>query len=130
VFTDRAVQDKVVPFSTFRHQTKLEVWWTLVPTAILVWIAIPSLSLLYSGEEGVRIPDVTFRAIGRQWYWTYEFGDYLRELSVQTSRLPLLQEDLEYHYEDAFALADIYEKRGWVPFGESIYNLRIPFTLV
>lgn len=60
-----------VPSKT-HHNTLLEVAWTLVPVIILVIIAIPSFRLLYF-EAAIPKPDVTFQAIGRQWYWTYAF---------------------------------------------------------
>ena len=60
------------------HNTALEIFWTLIPVAILVVIAIPSFRLLYF-EADIPKPDVTFKAIGKQWFWTYEFpkdGDF------------------------------------------------------
>ncbi len=58
--------------SRTHHNTILEVVWTLVPVIILVIIAIPSFKLLYF-EADIPKPDVTFEAIGHQWYWTYAF---------------------------------------------------------
>jgi len=57
------------------HNTLIEIVWTVVPVAILVVIAIPSFKLLYANE---RIPpdiELTIKAIGKQWYWTYEYPD-------------------------------------------------------
>lgn len=57
------------------HNTLIEVIWTVVPVVILVVIAIPSFKLLYANE---RIPsdiELTVKAIGKQWYWTYEYPD-------------------------------------------------------
>lgn len=53
------------------HNTVVEVVWTVVPIIILVAIAIPSFKLLYAQDE---IPDaeMTVKAIGKQWFWTYE----------------------------------------------------------
>lgn len=53
------------------HGTVLEVIWTMIPSAILIMIAIPSFSLLYSMDE-VVLPDHVVRVIGHQWYWSYE----------------------------------------------------------
>jgi cytochrome c oxidase subunit 2 len=58
--------------SKVAHNTLLEVAWTLIPVIILVVIAIPSFKLLYY-EMILPQPDVTLRAIGHQWYWTYEY---------------------------------------------------------
>ncbi|MDJ0943745.1 MAG: cytochrome c oxidase subunit II [Kiloniellales bacterium] len=59
------------------HNTLIEVVWTVVPVIILVIIAIPSFRLLYLTD---RNPDgeieMTIKAIGHQWYWSYEFPDH------------------------------------------------------
>jgi cytochrome c oxidase subunit II len=62
-----------VPSKT-HHNTLLEVAWTLIPVIILVLIAIPSFRLLYF-EATIPKPDVTIKAIGKQWSWTYEYTD-------------------------------------------------------
>ena len=59
------------------HNTLLEIVWTVVPIIILVVIAIPSFQLLYLVEKDAdREMDMTIKAIGRQWYWSYEFPDH------------------------------------------------------
>jgi cytochrome c oxidase subunit 2 len=58
----------------FVHASTLEVVWTIIPALILIVIAIPSFSLLYSIDEVIE-PLLTFKAIGHQWYWSYEFID-------------------------------------------------------
>ena len=59
-------------FNYFKHQgILLEIIWTLVPALILMFVAIPSFALLYS-TSAFCTADVTLRAIGHQWYWTYE----------------------------------------------------------
>jgi cytochrome c oxidase subunit 2 len=57
------------------HGTAIEVAWTVTPSIILMIIAIPSFALLYSMDEGVD-PAITVKAIGHQWYWSYEYSDY------------------------------------------------------
>jgi cytochrome c oxidase subunit 2 len=57
------------------HHTLLEIAWTALPVLILVVIAIPSFKLLYYQERPPEI-DMTIKAIGRQWYWTYEYPDH------------------------------------------------------
>jgi cytochrome c oxidase subunit 2 len=54
------------------HAATLEIVWTIIPALILVIIAIPSFSLLYSMDEIVE-PLLTIKIIGHQWYWSYEF---------------------------------------------------------
>lgn len=56
------------------HNTLIEVVWTIVPVLILVGVAIPSFRLLF---EQVDVPksDITIKATGKQWYWTYAYPD-------------------------------------------------------
>src|SRR5918993_2270560 len=56
------------------HNTVLEIAWTAVPVLILVIIAIPSFKLLYYVDV-VPETQMTLKAIGRQWYWSYEYPD-------------------------------------------------------
>ncbi len=63
-----------VPSKT-THNTLLEVVWTVVPVLILVGIAIPSFRLLYN-QDVIPEADVTVKAIGNQWYWSYEYPDH------------------------------------------------------
>ncbi len=62
-----------VPSKT-SHNTTIEVLWTVIPVLILVVIAIPSFRLLYA-QYAFPPADLTIKAIGRQWYWTYEYPD-------------------------------------------------------
>jgi cytochrome c oxidase subunit 2 len=56
------------------HHTILEVLWTVVPILILVVIAVPSFRLLFAQYDFPKA-DLTVKAIGNQWYWTYEYPD-------------------------------------------------------
>jgi cytochrome c oxidase subunit 2 len=57
------------------HNTLLEVAWTTVPVLILVVIAIPSFKLLYYQDVLPEV-DMTVKAVGHQWYWSYEYPDH------------------------------------------------------
>jgi cytochrome c oxidase subunit 2 len=59
----------------FVHNTILEVVWTIIPAIILMFIAVPSFSLLYAMDEIID-PGMTLKCIGHQWYWSYEYSDY------------------------------------------------------
>ncbi len=59
--------------SKLTHNTMLEIAWILIPCLILVYIAIPSFKLLRLQIELPK-PDITVKAIGHQWYWSYEYG--------------------------------------------------------
>jgi cytochrome c oxidase subunit II len=56
------------------HNTVLEIAWTALPVLILVVIAIPSFKLLYYMDRSAET-EMTLKAIGRQWYWSYEYPD-------------------------------------------------------
>jgi len=59
----------------FNHAQTLEIVWTLIPSIILVFIAIPSFSLLYQMEK-FGTPFQTIKIVGHQWYWSYQYADY------------------------------------------------------
>uniref|UniRef100_UPI0030E0F9E3 cytochrome c oxidase subunit II n=1 Tax=Austruca iranica TaxID=578236 RepID=UPI0030E0F9E3 len=54
----------------------IEIIWTSIPAVILIFIALPSLRLLYLLDE-VNSPSLTLKTIGHQWYWSYEYSDFL-----------------------------------------------------
>jgi len=56
------------------HNTILEVAWTVIPIIILVVISVPSFRLLFAQYDFPKA-DVTIKATGNQWYWTYEYPD-------------------------------------------------------
>ncbi len=58
------------------HNTMIEIIWTLVPVIILVVIAVPSIRLLANQFKPAPANAVTLKAIGNQWYWTYEYPDH------------------------------------------------------
>nr|YP_010596138.1 cytochrome c oxidase subunit II [Polididus armatissimus]WAJ48470.1 cytochrome c oxidase subunit 2 [Polididus armatissimus] len=53
----------------------IEVIWTSLPAIILIFIALPSLRILYLMDE-VSNPLITIKSIGHQWYWSYEYSDF------------------------------------------------------
>lgn len=57
-----------------QHQ-QIETLWTILPGVVLLFLAFPSLRLLYLMDE-VSKPSITFKAIGHQWYWSYEYSDF------------------------------------------------------
>jgi cytochrome c oxidase subunit 2 len=62
-----------VPSKT-THNTLIEVVWTIVPVLILVGIAVPSFRLLFE-ELDIPKADLTVKATGKQWYWSYAYPD-------------------------------------------------------
>nr|AKJ25587.1 cytochrome c oxidase subunit 2 [Geranium subcaulescens] len=79
------------------HGTTIEILWTIFPSIILMFIAIPSFALLYSMDEVVVDPAITIKAIGHQWYWTYEYSDYNSsdEESLTFDSYMISEEDLD-----------------------------------
>jgi cytochrome c oxidase subunit 2 len=69
------MEDKNIIPSKFTHSNELEIVWTSVPALILLFLATPSFSLLYSMDE-IADPTISLKVIGHQWYWSYEFSDY------------------------------------------------------
>nr|YP_006504041.1 cytochrome c oxidase subunit II [Cryptocercus relictus]AFM92541.1 cytochrome c oxidase subunit II [Cryptocercus relictus] len=55
----------------------IEVAWTIAPAIILIFIAVPSLRLLYLMDE-INNPTLTLKTIGHQWYWSYEYSDFIK----------------------------------------------------
>ena len=58
------------------HNTAIEVIWTLAPVIILVLIAVPSIGLLQAQFKPAPAGAVTLKAIGNQWYWSYQYPDH------------------------------------------------------
>jgi cytochrome c oxidase subunit 2 len=57
------------------HNTLIEVLWTIIPIAILTVIAVPSFKLLFF-QLNTPAADLTVKATGKQWYWTYSYPDH------------------------------------------------------
>nr|WMY24198.1 cytochrome c oxidase subunit II [nr. Quasitermes sp.] len=77
----------------------IETIWTIAPAVILVFIAIPSLRLLYLMDE-IHNPVMTLKAVGHQWYWSYEYSDFTK---LEFDSYMIQQEDQQ---ADTFRLLD------------------------
>nr|QCF45695.1 cytochrome c oxidase subunit II [Analcellicampa xanthosoma] len=66
--------NKLTNKNLLNHQN-IEIIWTISPTFMLVFIALPSIHLLYLMDE-MNMPLMTIKAIGHQWYWSYEYTDF------------------------------------------------------
>nr|UPX88332.1 cytochrome c oxidase subunit II [Coenosia pumila] len=73
------------------HGQMIEIIWTILPAIILLFIALPSLRLLYLLDE-INEPSITMKAIGHQWYWSYEYSDFnnieFDSYMIPTNELP------------------------------------------
>nr|WAB70050.1 cytochrome c oxidase subunit II [Osteocephalus aff. cabrerai DO-2022] len=65
---------------------EIEMVWTIMPAVILIVIALPSLRILYLMDE-ISNPDLTVKAIGHQWYWSYEYSDF-SDLNFDSYMIP------------------------------------------
>lgn len=88
VFSNRSINW----FKVINHNTLIELIWTISPGFILVLIAIPSLKLLYALDDIVK-PNVTLKATGSQWFWTFEIND-IEGLEVNFDSYTKTEEDL------------------------------------
>nr|UBN08968.1 cytochrome c oxidase subunit 2 [Panesthia tryoni tegminifera] len=85
----------------------IEVAWTIAPAIILIFIAIPSLRLLYLMDE-INNPTITLKTIGHQWYWSYEYSDFLK---VEFDSYMIPQNEMN---NDDFRLLDV-DNRASLP---------------
>lgn len=65
-------------YKYIRHGQLIEIIWTIFPAVVLLTIAFPSFILLYLCDEVIS-PAITIKAIGYQWYWKYEYSDFINE---------------------------------------------------
>ena len=102
-----------VPSKT-SHNTLIEIVWTLVPTLILVGIAVPSIDLLAKQFKSPPANTLTIKATGNQWFWTYSYPDN-GGFEVVSNMLP--EEEAAKRGEPGHLGADF---RMVVPVGEPI----------
>nr|CAC82151.1 cytochrome oxidase II [Calathus ascendens]CAC82159.1 cytochrome oxidase II [Calathus ascendens] len=90
----------------------IEVIWTILPAITLVFIALPSLRLLYLLDE-VSNPSITLKSIGHQWYWSYEYSDF-NKLEFDSYMTPYNELEIS-----SFRLLDV-DNRIILPFNTQI----------
>nr|YP_010278731.1 cytochrome c oxidase subunit II [Apachyus feae]UKE80563.1 cytochrome c oxidase subunit II [Apachyus feae] len=78
----------------------IEVVWTMIPAMILLFVAFPSLRLLYLLDE-VSGPSLTLKVVGHQWYWSYEYTDFA-DIEFDSFMVPSMDLGLE-----GFRLLDV-----------------------
>nr|ASM41837.1 cytochrome c oxidase subunit II [Chlorophorus simillimus] len=90
----------------------IEVIWTILPAVTLIFIALPSLRLIYILDE-VSNPMITIKIIGHQWYWSYEFSDF-KQIEFDSYMIPTNEMSLS-----SFRLLDV-DNRMVIPFESPI----------
>jgi len=68
--------------SKLLHNSILEIVWTLLPAFILIFIAVPSFTLLYASDE-LMDPEFNIKIMGHQWYWSYEMYDFKKDFNTK-----------------------------------------------
>nr|YP_009685237.1 cytochrome c oxidase subunit II [Corythucha marmorata]QDM37018.1 cytochrome c oxidase subunit II [Corythucha marmorata] len=87
---------------------KIELIWTIMPAITLIFIALPSLRILYLMDE-MNEPLLTIKSVGHQWYWSYEYSDF-KNIEFDSYMKPTNELNL-----DEFRLLDV-DNRVILPF--------------
>nr|AAQ01633.1 cytochrome c oxidase subunit II [Percus guiraoi] len=90
----------------------IEVVWTILPAITLIFIALPSLKLLYLLDE-ISNPSMTLKSLGHQWYWSYEYSDF-KNLEFDSYMTPINEMKI-----NNFRLLDV-DNRVVLPFNTQI----------
>nr|AND96489.1 cytochrome c oxidase subunit 2 [Onthophagus nr. babirussa] len=93
----------------------IEIIWTIVPAITLIFIALPSLQLLYLLDE-INNPMISLKSIGHQWYWSYEYSDF-KKLEFDSYMIPTNEMNL-----NGFRLLDV-DNRTVLPYNSQIRML-------
>lgn len=99
------------------HGTLIELVWTITPALILIGIAFPSFKLLYLMDE-IGNPQMNIKVIGHQWYWSYEYIDFVdeEEINIEFDSYMVPTDELE---EGQLRLLEV-DNRVVVPVGTDI----------
>uniref|UniRef100_A0AB38ZHB0 Cytochrome c oxidase subunit 2 n=1 Tax=Ledropsis sp. 1 XYW-2023a TaxID=3078463 RepID=A0AB38ZHB0_9HEMI len=98
----------------------IEFVWTVIPALMLIFIALPSLRILYLIEE-VNNPLLTVKGVGHQWYWSYEYSDFNK---VDFDSYMAMDDSMDF-----FRLLDV-DNRMVMPFGLQIRFLVSSFDVI
>nr|YP_010733844.1 cytochrome c oxidase subunit II [Atteva charopis]WEG93567.1 cytochrome c oxidase subunit 2 [Atteva charopis] len=90
----------------------IELIWTILPAITLIFIALPSLRLLYLLDE-LNNPLITLKCIGHQWYWSYEYSDF-KNIQFDSYMIPNNELNL-----NSFRLLDV-DNRTIIPMNNQI----------
>jgi cytochrome c oxidase subunit 2 len=106
-----------IAYKYHNHGTLIELIWTITPALILISVAFPSFKLLYLVDEVID-PAMTIKALGHQWYWSYEYSDFINEdgESIEFDSYMVPTEELE---EGQLRLLEV-DNRVVVPIGTHI----------
>lgn len=94
------------------HGQTIEIIWTILPAIVLLFIAFPSLRILYLLDE-INIPSISIKTIGHQWYWRYEYSDF-KNIEFDSYIIPSNEINI-----DSFRLLDV-DNRVILPINNQI----------
>lgn len=94
-FNNNKNQNNLV-YKYSNHGTLIELIWTVTPAFVLIAIAFPSFKLLYLIDEVIS-PSITIKVVGHQWYWSYEYSDFINDSgeSIEFDSYIVPETDLE-----------------------------------
>lgn len=97
-----------IAYKYLTHGSIIELVWTITPALVLIAIAFPSFRLLYIMDE-VLSPTLTIKVVGHQWYWSYEYSDFITESgdAIDFDSYMIPESDLEL---GQFRLLDVDNK--------------------
>ena len=107
---------------------QIEIIWTVLPAVILLFLALPSLRLLYLMDESPN-PSITLKTIGHQWFWSYEYSDFI---NIEFDSYIIPSSDLEegdfrlLEVDNRAVLPIIVEIRTLVTAADVIHSWTVP----
>jgi cytochrome c oxidase subunit II len=115
------------------HGTLIELIWTITPAIILILIAFPSFKLLYLMDE-VSDPSMTVLAEGHQWYWSYQYPDFLNSSDefIEFDSYIVPDSDLEegglrmLEVDNRVILPELTHVRFIITSGDVIHSFAVP----
>lgn len=127
--------DKKNPMSHkyLNHGTLIELIWTITPAVVLILIAFPSFKLLYLMDE-VNDPSMTIIAEGHQWYWSYQYPDFLNSNNelIEFDSYMVPDSDLEpgslrlLEVDNRVVLPELTHVRILITSGDVIHSFAVP----
>jgi cytochrome c oxidase subunit II len=115
------------------HGTLIELIWTITPAIILILIAFPSFKLLYLMDE-INDPSMTLLAEGHQWYWSYQYPDFLdsNDEFIEFDSYIIPDSDLEegslrlLEVDNRIILPELTHIRVLITSGDVIHSFAVP----
>nr|QQQ88635.1 cytochrome c oxidase subunit 2 [Hyalella cajasi] len=109
------------------QEQSVEIMWTMLPVVILLSIALPSLKALYLLDDPFN-PNLTIKAVGHQWYWSYEYSDFP---NIEFDSYMLPEENSNFiarllEADNSLVLPSLSQIRVIVTGGDVIHSWAVP----